>query len=460
MRPASPARSARTRLQAPAHCFRRSADGHSWEKLRKYQLKGCEAGGIPRVFNKPRLAVCFVLMLAAGMPFLDAGSRVEPGDELFIRHFPAGLEGKRLGLVINQTSLLPDGTSLLERLHADGRIIGAIFTPEHGLDGTAEAGAKIKDGFWKDIPIFSLYGGRAKPSPAQLARIDAFVYDIQDIGTRFYTYISTLKAVLESAAAAGLQVYVLDRPNPGGGTIVEGPLLKEEFRSFIGSFPIPVRYGLTAGELATMMKGEAWVPAGVRLEVVKMRGWSRDMVWSDTGLPWIPTSPNIPTPQAALIYPGTGLVGATNINEGRGTESPFLILGAPWMDAEAIVKDLTAEDLFPVGLEVVVYTPASIPGKAAAPAYLDKPCRGLRITIREGKNFRSVRFALAFLKSLKEHHSGDLRTAPQYMGQMFGNGLLASFLDGKTDWKTLISAMEEEERSFGEKRRPYLLYGF
>ncbi|OGD20638.1 MAG: hypothetical protein A2Y69_07655 [Candidatus Aminicenantes bacterium RBG_13_59_9] len=130
------------------------------------------------------------------------------------------------------------------------------------------------------------------------------------------------------------------------------------------------------------------------------------------------------------------------------------------MDAEAIVKDLTAEDLFPVGLEVVVYTPASIPGKAAAPAYLDKPCRGLRITIREGKNFRSVRFALAFLKSLKEHHSGDLRTAPQYMGQMFGNGLLASFLDGKTDWKTLISAMEEEERSFGEKRRPYLLYGF
>jgi len=384
--------------------------------------------------------------------------QVKLGNENFIKNFPAELRDKRLGLVINHTSFLPEGKSLVQALLDKGHKISAIFSPEHGFSGIAEGGKEIQDSRHEGIKIFSLYGKTRKPTPDQIREIDAFVYDIQDVGTRYYTYITSLKYVLEAASKAKTPVYVMDRPNPAGGVIIEGPLLLPEYESFIGAFPIPVRYGLTSGELAMMMKGEGWVPEEGALHVVKMEGWKRSYFWKDTGLPWIPTSPNMPTPETAIIYPGTGLLEAINLNEGRGTPTPFLQFGAPWLDSTSIIKSLGEESAFGIELESVNYTPLSLPGKALHPLYENEICHGIRVQITEDGNFFSLRFALALMKALKEQHPDEVSPNPRRLNLMFGNDLLVRYLKGGISYKKLLEEIEREELIFRKKRKKYLLY--
>ncbi len=385
-------------------------------------------------------------------------SQVIPGDQVFVDNFPEELKDKRLGLVINHTAVLPDGTPLAEALLQKGIRVRAIFSPEHGFKGIREGGANIADDRWNSIKVFSLYGNTRRPTTEQMREIDAFVYDIQDVGTRFYTYITTLKYVLEAAAPAGLPVYVLDRPNPAGGNIIEGPILQAEFESYIGALPIPIRYGLTAGELAQMMKGEGWVPTEADLHVVKMTGWQRHLVWEDTGLPWIPTSPNIPTAQSALVYAGTGLLGGIILNQGLGTQEPFLIFGSPWMTPLKVLQSLPAEALQGIKLEIVEYTPHAIPGKTSSPPYKDRRCRGLRIHITEGGQFHAVHFALALIDTLKKLYPDKIYQESQSLSLMFGTGELAHYLRGDISYSQLLENMHKDEILFRRQRRPYLLY--
>lgn len=384
--------------------------------------------------------------------------RVELGNEIFVKNFSSELQGKSLGLVINHSSVLPQGRSLVQALLEKGQKIQAIFSPEHGFSGTMEAGTEVKDSQLKDIMIYSLYEKNKKPTPEQTRGIDAFVYDIQDVGIRFYTYITTLKYVLEAAAEAQIPVYVLDRPNPTGGDIIEGPLLRPEYESFIGALPIPVRYGLTPGELAMMMKGEGWVPREVDLHVIRMKNWRRNYFWEDTGLPWIPPSPNIPTPETAIIYPASSVLGTMKLNEGRGTPYPFLQFGAPWLNASSLIKELNGGERFGIELEAVYYTPRSLPGKALHPLYKNKMCHGIRVRILQKEKFFSLRFAYAIIKALKNQKQYKLAAPPRYLNMIFGSNLLSHYIEGKISYEKLVSQVEEEEKLFRQRRLKYLLY--
>lgn len=384
--------------------------------------------------------------------------RVELGNEMFVKNFSSELQGKSLGLVINHSSVLPPGRSLVQALLEKGQKIQAIFSPEHGFSGTVEAGTEVKDSQLKDIMIYSLYEENKKPTPEQTRGIDAFVYDIQDVGIRFYTYITTLKYVLEAAAEAQIPVYVLDRPNPTGGDIIEGPLLRPEYESFIGALPIPVRYGLTPGELAMMMKGEGWVPRELDLHVVRMKNWRRDYFWEDTGLPWIPPSPNIPSPETAIIYPASSVLGTMKLNEGRGTPYPFLQFGAPWLDPSPLIKELNGGERFGIELEAVNYTPISLPGKALHPLYKNKVCHGIRVRILQKEKFFSLRFSYEIIKALKNQQQYKLTAHSRYLNMIFGNDLLSNYIEGKISYEKLVSQVEEEEKLFRQKRLKYLLY--
>jgi uncharacterized protein YbbC (DUF1343 family) len=397
-------------------------------------------------------------LLRARNEDVSAQERVILGSERALVLFPETLKGKRLGLVINHTSLLPDQTPVLEAFLKSGIDVRAIFSPEHGFTGQKEGGLAIEDSRFEDIPVYSLYGKTKKPTPEQIRAIDAFVYDIQDVGTRFYTYITTLMYVLEAAGEAGKSVYILDRPNPAGGVLVEGPVLKEKYTSFIGACPIPIRYGLTSGELAKMMLGEGWISQGVTLYVIPMEHWRRSFFWDDTGLPWIPTSPNIPTPETTLAYPGTGLLGGLFLNQGLGTSYPFLQIGTPWLDAEAMVAALNDKHTSGIALETLTYTPVSLPGKVLHPAYENRPCQGLRIRIREPEKFRSVHFTLALIKALKQQHAKKISVKSDSLNLLFGDDLLVRFIKGNLSYERMIALIEEEEQRFREQRQKYLLY--
>lgn len=393
-----------------------------------------------------------------GHPSLQEKKRTELGNERFIEDFPPELQGRRLGLVINHTSQLPGGMSLIQALLHKRQSIKAIFTPEHGFGGDVVQGVAIEDSRLKSIKIYSLYGKTRKPTPEQTGEIDAFIYDIQDVGTRFYTYITTLKYVMEAAAEAKRPVYVLDRPNPAGGVIIEGPLLQPQFESFIGAFPIPLRYGLTVGELALMMKGESWVTKTIDLHVVEMKNWRRAYFWKDTGLGWLPTSPNMPTPKTAIAYPGTGLLGALKINQGLGTPSPFLQFGAPWLGSKLLIQRLKGGEEYGVDMEAVTFIPQSLPGKVLHPPYENRLCQGIRIHIRNEDKFLSLRFTLDIIKALKEFHPERLAPVVRSLNMMFGNDLLFLYLEGQLSFDELITRIEKDENLFRHKCRRYLLY--
>jgi uncharacterized protein YbbC (DUF1343 family) len=409
--------------------------------------------------------LCLALLLLHAFPsthtHIDDSNRQERvilGSERALELFPETLHGKRLGLVTNHTSLLPDRTPVLAAFLKRGIEVGALFSPEHGFTGQAEAGLSIEDSRLADIPVFSLYGKSKRPTPEQMTNIDVFVYDIQDVGTRFYTYITTLMYVLEAAGKAGKSVYVCDRPNPTGGIHVEGPILKEKYNSFIGACPIPIRYGLTPGELALMMQGEGWVPQDIDLHVVPMENWRRSYLWEDTGLPWVPTSPNIPRPESALAFPGTGLLGGLLLNQGLGTPHPFLQFGTPWLDTKALVSALEGDPASGLELETLTYTPVSLPGKTLHPAYENRMCQGIRIHIREPEKFRPVHFALALIKALKDRHGSKISVTSDSLNLLFGDNLLVRYIKGNLTYDRMITQIKTEEQLFLKKREKYLLY--
>lgn len=298
----------------------------------------------------------------------------------------AALRGMRIGLITNQTGIDRAGNPTVDLLRsAPGLTLTAIFTPEHGLRGTADE--KVSDEQYHGIPVYSLYGERRKPSPEQLANVDALVFDIQDIGTRFYTYISTMGLSMEAAAESKKKFVVLDRVNPIGGDVVEGPVLEGK-TDFVGWHPLPVRHGKTVGELAQIFRDERRID--VDLTVIPVQGWKREQWQDEAGLPWVNTSPNIRSLRAAALYPGIGLMERA-ISVGRGTDTPFEILGAPYIDGAALIR--ATGKLPGVSLTPVRFTPS-------ASTHKGEECGGVRITITDRRALRSVGVGLAIASAL------------------------------------------------------------
>jgi uncharacterized protein YbbC (DUF1343 family) len=313
--------------------------------------------------------------------------------------------------------------------------------------------------------VLSLYGASRKPTPQMLRGLDVLVFDIQDIGTRYYTYISTMGLAMQAAAAARLPFVALDRPNPLGGEYVSGFVLEPEFASFVGQYPIPVVHGLTVGELARMIAGEGWLEGlgGLDLTVVPLEGWRRSMRWPELGRPWVATSPNIPTFEAALVYPGMGYVGeGLKVNEGRGTGTPFSLFGAPWADGPRMAARLNALKLAGVRFEPGDYTPRSIPRVAAAPRFEGQTLRGVRVAVTDAARFEPVEAGMHVLAALfaeaRARGIADPVADLAMLNALAGTRRLHRMLADGRSGEEIIAAWADEIARFKERRARYLLY--
>jgi uncharacterized protein YbbC (DUF1343 family) len=388
------------------------------------------------------------------------------GAEAFAASGFAAVAGKRIGLITNHTGLVR-GEHLADLLGKAPNVkLTAIFTPEHGFRGTAEAGAKVRDSVdaKTGVAVVSLYGASRKPTAQMLRNVDVLVFDIQDVGARFYTYISTMGLAMQAAAAARIPFVVLDRPNPLGGDYVSGFVLEPALRSFVGQYPIPIVHGLTVGELARMIQGEKWLDGldGLQLSVVAMQGWQRSMRWPQTERAWVATSPNIPDFDAALVYPGIGMVGETDVNEGRGTPTPFRVFGAPWLDGPRMVARLNALDLPGVRFEAVVYTPRSIPGVAARPRFEGTRLNGTRILATDMARIEPVEIGVHVLALLaaeaRSQRSVRLFRKLAMFHAIAGTKRLHRMLEAGSNGAAIVAAWQAEVAQFKARRARYLLY--
>ena len=383
------------------------------------------------------------------------GESPMPGIEVLLAERQDLLRGKRVGLVTNPTGVdrtLRSSIDLLAR-HPEVRLV-ALFGPEHGVRGNVQAGKPIDDA--RDaatgLPVYSLYGEHREPTPAMLDGIDVLLVDLQDIGTRVYTYPSTLANVMRAAKRAGIAVIVLDRPNPVGGVQVEGPLLQPEYASFVGQFPIPLRHGMTLGELARLFNDAYGI--GAELQVVPVRGWRRGDPEPGHALPWVPPSPNVPTPDTALAYPGTVLFEGTNVSEGRGTTRPFEIVGAPFVDADALAARMNALDLPGVRFRPVWFTPSFSKHAGIASG-------GVQLHVHDHEAFRPVRTGLALLVAMHALHPDRfafLPGDPPLFDTLAGNGWIRqAILDGAS-YASIEARWQPELRRFQQIRKACLLY--
>jgi uncharacterized protein YbbC (DUF1343 family) len=378
---------------------------------------------------------------------------VQTGAEVLIEQHLEELEDKRVGLVMNPTARIGD-THLLDTLLTLDVQITSLFAPEHGFRGEAGAGDVIEDGIdtASGLPVYSLYGENRKPTGGMLTQVDVLIFDMQDVGARFYTYIATLGLVMEAASEHDVEIWVLDRPNPLGGDYVSGWILDDEFESFVGPYPIPIAHGLTMGEMARMIAGEGWMnfETEPKLRVIEMEGWSRKMRWPETGLSWVPPSPNLPTFEHAFMYPGTVFFEGTSLSEGRGTDHPFLTLGAPNTSLDEMDWDSIASLK---GLRLIPhsFTPRSIPGVAPNPKHLDSECKGVFIEVN---SFESdpVRSGLELFRVLV-NATPDAVINP-FLYRLAGSREIDKILSGDEDPNTVDFNLD----SYLEQRKPYLLY--
>jgi uncharacterized protein YbbC (DUF1343 family) len=373
-------------------------------------------------------------------------------DRLIREDFDA-VKGKRIGLLTNTAAVDQLGRSILEVLALGQNInLKRLFSPEHGLTVSAEAGARVS-GQGGPVPVTSLYGERKEPTAEELADLDLFVIDLQEVGARYYTYKATMLACMKACAFARKPVLVLDRHNPVGGTVLEGPIATTT-TSLVSCAPIPARYGMTLGELALYFKNDVLKSSSLPLDILKLDGWKPHLLHSACALPWVPPSPNIPTSETALAYVGTCLFEGTNLNEGRGTDAPFLQFGAPWLDAKAVLNELDRLDHTGCGLEEVRYTPRSIPGKAASPRFQDVECAGIRLHIEQPTLTRPFTTTLALIQAVRRVHPDRFSWEPIF-DLLAGGPALRQALEGGKSALNIVVGAEPELEAF-DKRRPKL----
>ncbi|WP_395631187.1 exo-beta-N-acetylmuramidase NamZ domain-containing protein [Aquidulcibacter sp.] len=381
--------------------------------------------------------------------------RVVPGLDVLLGPKRGLLAGKRVGLITNPTGVTVKLESAIDRMaQARDFKLAALFGPEHGVRGDAQAGAAVADRMdaRTGLPAYSLYGTTRKPTPAMLAGLDVLVFDIQDIGVRFYTYPWTLALVMQAAREAGMGVIVADRPNPIGGIRVEGPVLDPALASFVGAYPIPIRHGMTLGELALMMNTDFGI--GCDLTVVTCTNWRRPDDATQTGLPWVPPSPNMPTIDTAFIYPGTCLIEGTNLSEGRGTTKPFELIGAPFIDAHGLADRLNPRNLPGAHFRPAWFTPSFS-------KFQGQLCAGVQVHITDRAAFAPVDAGIAILLEVARHHGKDfsfLPGNPPFFDKLAGASWLREAITAGESLDAIKTRWQPELAAFKLKRARRLLY--
>jgi len=389
-------------------------------------------------------------------------AQVKTGADLLFEKYFALVEGKRVGLVTNPSAVLANGKHLADALFENPRTrLVALFGPEHGIRGDAPAGQSVQHGvdMKTGLPAYSLYGKVNKPTPEMLKDIDVLVFDIQDVGARFYTFESTLSLCLEAAAEQGIPFVVLDRPNPIRGTWCEGFVLEDSVRSFVGLHPVPIAHGMTIGELAALYNEEGWLKNRVRavLRVVTMEGWNRSDWYDQTGLPWIKPSPNMVTLQTAIVYPGTCLFEGTNLSEGRGTDRPFEYIGAPFVHGKAWADTLTSFRLPGVSFVPIVFTPQEIPNVVANPKYKGMRCEGVFVHVTDREAFEPVKTAVYMLVSARTLFAKSFQWR-NGIDRLAGTPKLRSSIEAGASAVSIVENWKEGLERFKKIRVRYLLY--
>ena len=366
------------------------------------------------------------------------------------------LKGKRLGIIANHTSCNSEGKYIVDILRAmEGVRVVALFSPEHGLRGSEEAGAKIgnETDSVTGLPVYSLFGKISKPTPQMLADVDVLVFDIQDVGARFYTYLYTMSLAMEAAAENGKQFVVLDRPNPISGVQLEGPVLEPKFATFVGLYPIPVRYGLTVGELAKMINVEGWLAKGIKadLTVVPLTGWQRGLWFDETGLRFIKPSPNMPDLETATLYPGLCLLEGTNLSEGRGTPKPFRQFGAPWIDSNTLAARLNALNLSGVRFQPTSFTPTSS-------KFQNQNCHGVEILLTDRTRLEPFWTGVQIVNELHRLYPTQFKWSEKHFDRLCGTAMIREAIIARRSLPLLKAAWAAQCRTFDSVRHKYFLY--
>ncbi len=395
-----------------------------------------------------------VAAILASSPAPSTSAVVQTGLDVVLAQRGAALRGKRVGLVVHAASVAADGRHAIDALRGVEVRAVRLFAAEHGLRSRAAAGEQIASGSdpATGLPMVSLYGAKTKPTPEDLAGLDALVFDLQDAGVRFYTYESTLLLCLEAACEAGVELVVLDRPNPLGGELMEGPLRSPALAaSLVSMAPGPLVHGLTLGEMARYVNARRSRPA--RLTVVAMKGWTRATLWADTGRAWVAPSPNLRSPEAAIAYPGTALLEATNVSEGRGTDAPFLLVGAPWLPAEAIVRAARAPGF---ALSAVRFTPLASEA-APEPKHRDTVCAGVRVRVSDARAARPYELGVRLLHALRRQPPFRWRSDGA-LDRLVGAPRLREALERDETVEAILAADRAAIDAFRHERVPALLY--
>ncbi|RPJ49662.1 MAG: DUF1343 domain-containing protein [Acidobacteria bacterium] len=395
---------------------------------------------MPACHNPLRLFVFALLFLVCFNGTVRVGA-----DRLFEKKYFQWIKGKRVGLVTNPTGVNARLELTAERLAAQpDTTLTALFAPEHGLSGAAQAGEKVQS----TTAIYSLYGENRGPTAEMLANVDVLLYDIQDVGVRFYTYLSTLYETMRSAAAKGIPLVVLDRPNPIDARRVQGVMLESGRESFVGIYRIPMRYGMTVGELARLMNAEANL--GCDLRVVPVKGWKRKHWFDKTSLEWILPSPNMPTLATATVYPGTCLIEGTNLSEGRGTTRPFELIGAPWLDSKRLAESLNRLNLKGVYFRPQAFTPTFS-------KYKDQLCQGIQVHVLDRDDFQPIEAALRIIEQTIKLQPGSLEFTNGF-DRLAGTSQVREALLRGDPVASIVKSWEPELKEFVKIRKKYLIY--
>ena len=400
---------------------------------------------------------------SADTPDSLASGPVRAGIEVLLTDSLDLVRGKRLGLITNQTGLgriasADGGDSLVTTVqllheHPDMDLV-ALYSPEHGITGSLDEGVKVASGRHEEsgLPIYSLYGATQEPLPEMLDGVDVLLFDIQDIGSRYYTYVWTMALAMRAAAVAGIPFVVLDRPDPIGGTLVQGNVLDSAFASFIGLYPVPMRHGMTAGEMARLVRAQ-WVP-DVELSVVPMSGWRRSMWFEETALAWVPPSPNMPSVESAAHYPGTCLFEGTNLSVGRGTERAFQWIGAPWLDGVALAEALNAYELPGVRFEPATF----FPNRPSDGKWPSTEVYGVRFVMTEPAVYDPTRAAVAALIEAKRLSGDRWQWNAAHIDRLAGTDALRKGIDAGQSLAQLTAGWDAQLEAFERLRQPNLLY--
>jgi uncharacterized protein YbbC (DUF1343 family) len=390
---------------------------------------------------------------AAGVTARPPASTVRVGIETFLADVPRALRGKRVGLITNQTGIDRSRNSDIDLIakHKDLKLV-ALLAPEHGIRGTAEAGEKVADETdpKTGVPVYSLYKSENRgPTPEMLKDVDVLVYDLEEVGGRTWTYVSTMAVLMQAAARNGIPFVVLDRPNPIGGEIVEGALLDPRFKSFVGMYPIPARHGMTVGELAMLFNRKYGI--GCDLFVARVENWRRSQWFDETGLPWVNPSPNLRSLAALTSYPGSVYFEGTNLTEGRGTDRPFEQVGAPWLKAEEVARVMNERRLPGIRFEAITMSVSPTAAK-----HKGQTIPAIRFAVTDRRAYRPVRTSLLLIDEIRRRHPRDFAWTAT-IDRLTGSDRVRLAIEGGR-LQQLLEDWDREAAEFRESRKPFLLY--